>query len=93
MLEPIEITKPKTLQERIEQGGVIPVTRGPFAVPIAHRSECVQLQQIRLPNKLARHWWTLNFAAAQVTLGARRCLHCHYRSRSAPDRPNRVYRP
>jgi hypothetical protein len=93
MDEPVELTNLKALQERIKQGGVITVTRGLLAVPTAHRSECVQLQQIRFPNAQARWWWTIDFPTAQVTLGARRCRHCHWRSRSAPNRKNRAYRP
>jgi hypothetical protein len=50
--DPIEITDLETLHERIDQGGVFTVTRGPFAVPTAHQPDCFHVGRIRLPQVL-----------------------------------------
>jgi hypothetical protein len=38
-MAPVEITSPDVLQERTQKGGVLAVTRGPFAISIAHPPE------------------------------------------------------
>ena len=75
--DPIEITDLQTLRERIDRGGVFTVTRGPFAVPTAHQPNCFHVRRIRL-HRHYRYWWTPDFSTAQLTLGARRCGHCHW---------------
>jgi hypothetical protein len=78
-MEPVEITSPESLQERIAQGGVITVTRGPFADAIAHTVDCRAVKQIRIPTKQTRrYWWTPDYAAALTGLGARRCRQCRW---------------
>jgi hypothetical protein len=75
-MEPLEITSPQALQARIAQGGVITVTRGTFATPIAHMNDCPSLKAIRIPAPHTRYWWTPDFGTAATTLGARKCEHC-----------------
>jgi hypothetical protein len=68
-VEPVEITNPDGLQARITAGGVITVTRGTFETPVAHRAECAQLKQIRLPSRQRhRYWWTPDYPTAATTL-------------------------
>jgi len=74
-VEPVEITSPDALQERIAAGGVITLTKGTFATPIAHRTECAYLNQIRLSG-YSRVWWTPELSTAMHTFGARKCEHC-----------------
>jgi hypothetical protein len=61
--------QPRRLQARITAGGVITVTRGTFETPVAHRAECAQLKQIRLPSRQRhRYWWTPDYPTAATTL-------------------------
>lgn len=46
-LELVEISTPEALKERIDLGGVITITRGTFATPIAHMNDCTSLRAIR----------------------------------------------
>jgi hypothetical protein len=82
--EPIELQDSEALRERIKGGGVITVTRGPFADAIAHMPDCRALRHVPIPGRNRRYWWTPDYQTAATTLGARKCQHCQ-RTRKYPS--------
>ena len=65
-MEPVELTSLEALQERIEQDGVITVTRGIFAVPMA-MTDRPGLPATKLGGRVARFWWTPDDPTALTT--------------------------
>ena len=59
-MEPVELTSLEALQERIEQDGVITVTRGIFAVPMA-MTDRPGPPATKLGGRVARFWWTPDY--------------------------------
>ncbi len=55
-MEPVEITSLEALHERIEQDGVITLTPGTFAVPMAHMTDCPGPPSAKPAGRVARFW-------------------------------------
>jgi hypothetical protein len=50
-MEPVDITSPKALQQRVAADGIITITRGTFDTPTAHLPDCPAVMRIGIPTR------------------------------------------